>query len=149
MVVGLLGNESSDSNRFTLVTPKSENDVRLQATLGNQNPTGLPMGVVSSILLMIKKCLFLMLLLNQDAETTGISIMVQDRSYYVLQEEGIIRNGENLLRNSMWVIQFILRQKSNIGMVQHQKAILYILQKVYQMKMLPTSGLKQWMKKNI
>ena len=47
MVVGLLGNESSDSNRFTLVTPKSENDVRLQATLGNQNPTGLPVGVVS------------------------------------------------------------------------------------------------------
>ena len=49
MVVGLLGNESSDSNRFTLVTPKSENDVRLQATLGNQNPTGLPVGVVSDI----------------------------------------------------------------------------------------------------
>ena len=47
MVVGLLGNESSDSNRFTLVTPKSENDVRLQATLGNRNPTGLPVGVVS------------------------------------------------------------------------------------------------------
>ena len=47
MVVGLLDNESSDSNRFTLVTPKSENDVRLQATLGNQNPTGLPVGVVS------------------------------------------------------------------------------------------------------
>ena len=47
MVVGLLGNESSDSNRFTLVTPKSENDVRLQATLDNQNPTGLPMGAVS------------------------------------------------------------------------------------------------------
>ena len=46
MVAGLLGNESSDSNRFTLVTPKSENDVRLQATLGNQNPTGLPVGVV-------------------------------------------------------------------------------------------------------
>ena len=46
MVVGLLGNESSDSNRLTLVTPKSENDVRLQATLDNQNPTGLPMGVV-------------------------------------------------------------------------------------------------------
>jgi len=46
VVVGLLGNESSDSNRFTLVTPKSENDVRLQATLGNQNPTGLPVGVV-------------------------------------------------------------------------------------------------------
>ena len=46
MVVGLLGNESSDLNRLTLVTPKSENDVRLQATLGNQNPTGLPVGVV-------------------------------------------------------------------------------------------------------
>jgi hypothetical protein len=42
VVAGLLGNKSSDSNRFTLVTPKSENDVRLQATLGNQNPTGLP-----------------------------------------------------------------------------------------------------------
>lgn len=49
MVVGLLGNESSDSNRFTLVTPKSENDVRLQATLGNQNPTGLPVGVVREV----------------------------------------------------------------------------------------------------
>ena len=47
MVAGLLGNESSDSNRFTLVTPKSENDVRLQATLGNQNPTGLPVGVAA------------------------------------------------------------------------------------------------------
>lgn len=35
VVVGLLGNESSDLNRFTLVTPKSENDVRLQATLDN------------------------------------------------------------------------------------------------------------------
>ena len=46
MVAGLLGNESSDSNRFTLATPKSENDVRLQATLGNQNPMGLPVGVV-------------------------------------------------------------------------------------------------------
>ena len=48
MVVGLLGNESSDLNRLTLVTPKSENDVRLQATLDNQNPTGLPVGVVSN-----------------------------------------------------------------------------------------------------
>ena len=47
MVVGLLGNKSSYLNRFTLVTPKSENDVRLQAKLGNQNPTGLPVGVVS------------------------------------------------------------------------------------------------------
>ena len=46
MVVGLLGNKSPDSNRLTLVTPKSENDVRLQATLGNQNPTGLPVGAV-------------------------------------------------------------------------------------------------------
>ena len=46
MVVGLLGNKSPDSNRFTLVTPKPENGVRLQATLGNQNPTGLPVGVV-------------------------------------------------------------------------------------------------------
>ena len=47
MVVGLLGNKSPDSNRLTLVTPKSENDVRLQAKLGNQNHTGLPVGVVS------------------------------------------------------------------------------------------------------
>ena len=47
MVVGLLGNKSPDSNRLTLVNPKSENDVRLQAKLGNQNPTGLPVGVVS------------------------------------------------------------------------------------------------------
>ena len=46
MVVGLLGNESSDLNRLTLVTPKSENDVRLQATLDSQNPKGWPMGVV-------------------------------------------------------------------------------------------------------
>ena len=54
MVVGLLGNESSDSNRLTLVTPKSENDVRLQATLDNQNPTGLPVGVVSVLRKRIK-----------------------------------------------------------------------------------------------
>ena len=47
MVVGLLGNESPDSNRLTLVTPKPENGVRLQATLDNQNPTGLPVGAVS------------------------------------------------------------------------------------------------------
>ena len=46
MVVGLLGNENPDSNRFTLVTPKPENGVRLQATLDNQNPTGLPGGAV-------------------------------------------------------------------------------------------------------
>ena len=49
MVVGLLSNESPDLNRFILVTPKPENGVRLQATLGNQNPTGLPMGAVRSI----------------------------------------------------------------------------------------------------
>ena len=46
MVEGLFGNESSDSNRFTLITPKPENGVRLQATLGNQNPTGLPVRAV-------------------------------------------------------------------------------------------------------
>ncbi|SFL55922.1 hypothetical protein SAMN05216390_1481, partial [Lachnospiraceae bacterium KH1T2] len=46
VVVGLLGNKSPDSNKFTLVTPKSENDVRLQVTLANQNPTGLPVGTV-------------------------------------------------------------------------------------------------------
>ena len=50
MVVGPLGNKSPDSNRFTLVTPKSENDVRLQAKLGNQNPTGLPVGVVRTLM---------------------------------------------------------------------------------------------------
>jgi hypothetical protein len=49
VVVGLLGNESPDSDRFTLVTPKPENGVRLQATLGNQNPTGLPVGAVRII----------------------------------------------------------------------------------------------------
>ena len=46
MVVGLLGNEGPDSNRFTLVTPKPENGVRIQTTLGNQNPTALPVGAV-------------------------------------------------------------------------------------------------------
>lgn len=56
MVVGSLGNKSPDSNRFTLVTPKPENGVRLQATLGNQNPTGLPVGVVRNFkLASIKK----------------------------------------------------------------------------------------------
>ena len=52
MVVGLLGNESPDSNRFTLVTPKPENGVRLQAKLGNQNPTGLPVGAVRGMAIM-------------------------------------------------------------------------------------------------
>ena len=51
MVVGLLGNKSTYSNRFILVFPKPENGVRLQATLGSKNPTGLPMGVVSEILI--------------------------------------------------------------------------------------------------
>ena len=47
MVVGSLGNKSPHSNRITLVLPKSENDVRLRATLGSENPTGLPVGAVS------------------------------------------------------------------------------------------------------
>ncbi|RGI85566.1 hypothetical protein DWZ29_01655 [Anaerobutyricum hallii] len=46
VVVRLLDNESPDSNRLTLVTPKPANGVRLQATLDNQNPTGLPVGAV-------------------------------------------------------------------------------------------------------
>ena len=50
MVVGLLGNKSPDSNRLTLVTPKPENGVRLQATLSNQNLTGLPMRAVRKFL---------------------------------------------------------------------------------------------------
>ena len=54
MVVGLLGNESPDSDRFTLVTPKPENGVRLQATLGNQNPMGLPVGAVRKAAVPIK-----------------------------------------------------------------------------------------------
>ena len=49
VVVGLLGNKSPDSNRLTLVIPKSENDVRLQATLGNQNPTGKARGSSQSV----------------------------------------------------------------------------------------------------
>ena len=44
--LGCKVNESPDSNRFTLVTTKSENDVRLRATLDNQNPTGSPVGAV-------------------------------------------------------------------------------------------------------
>ena len=44
VVVGLLGNECPDSNRFALVTPKSENDVRLrlQATLDIRTPRDCP-----------------------------------------------------------------------------------------------------------
>ena len=42
-VVGHFGNESPDSNRFTLVTPKPENGVRLQATLQSE-PHGLARG---------------------------------------------------------------------------------------------------------
>ena len=52
MVVGLLGNESTYSNRLILVTPKSENDVRLQAKLGSENPTDLPVGVVMRCVVM-------------------------------------------------------------------------------------------------
>ena len=44
MAIGLLGNESPDLNRFLFVTSKPENGVRLQATPGNQNPMGLPVG---------------------------------------------------------------------------------------------------------
>ena len=40
-VVGHFGNESPDSNRFTLVTPKPENGVRLQAHF-NQAPRTSP-----------------------------------------------------------------------------------------------------------
>ncbi|MST90198.1 hypothetical protein FYJ79_11595 [Sharpea azabuensis] len=58
MVVGLLGNKSPDSNRFTLVTPKPENGVRLQATLGNQNPTGLPLGAVRLLVKTKSTCTF-------------------------------------------------------------------------------------------
>ena len=43
VVVGLFGNESPDSNRFTIVTPKPENGVRLQATLQSE-PHGLARG---------------------------------------------------------------------------------------------------------
>ena len=57
MVVRPLGNESSGLNRFTLVTPKSENDVRLQATLDNQNPTGKLVGVVRIVYLCEKQYL--------------------------------------------------------------------------------------------
>ena len=75
MVAGLLGNESSDSNRFTLVTPKSENDVRLQATLGNQNPTGLPVGVVSPFICILIKELFMscigMVVIKKTGEVHG------------------------------------------------------------------------------
>ena len=49
MIIGLLGNKSSYSNRLILVNPKSENDVRLQAKLDSKNPMGLPVGVVSEI----------------------------------------------------------------------------------------------------
>ena len=74
MVTGLLGNESSDSNRFTLVTPKSENDVRLQATLGNQNPTGLPVGVVSNRLaVLVKNGFVIPILVNKRIRSYKLS----------------------------------------------------------------------------
>ena len=59
MVVGLLSNESPDSNRFTLVTPKPANGVRLQATFGNQNPIGLLVGAVSLLLFKVISCIML------------------------------------------------------------------------------------------
>jgi len=55
VVVGLLGNENPDLNRFTLVTPKPANGVRLQATLDNQNPTGLPVGAVRILMYLQSK----------------------------------------------------------------------------------------------
>ena len=54
VVVGLLGNKSPDSNRFRLVTPKPENGVWLQVTLGNQNPTGKLVGAVSDRFILFK-----------------------------------------------------------------------------------------------
>ena len=42
VVVGLFGKKSSDSNRFTLVTPKPENGVRIQATLQSEPPQACP-----------------------------------------------------------------------------------------------------------
>ena len=66
MVVGLLGNKSPDSNRLTLVTPKSLNDVRLQATLGNQNPTGLPVGAVRLVYLTRQQDALLLFLLQMN-----------------------------------------------------------------------------------
>ncbi|MEE3308429.1 hypothetical protein [Sharpea azabuensis] len=44
MVVGPLGNKSPDSDRFTLVTPKPENGVRLQATPWQSELHGLAPG---------------------------------------------------------------------------------------------------------
>jgi DNA-binding transcriptional regulator YiaG len=71
VVVGLLGNKSPDSNRFTLVTPKSENDVRLQATLANQNPTGLPVGTVSAK----RKAFFMEIYTTSEfAKKIGVSV---------------------------------------------------------------------------
>jgi len=55
VVVGLLGNENPDLNRFTLVTPKPANGVRLQATLDNQNPTSLPVGAVRILMYLQSK----------------------------------------------------------------------------------------------
>ena len=71
MVAGLLGNESSDSNRFTLVTPKSENDVRLQATLGNQNPTDLPVGVVRGYIIDLYQ-----MIIPASPESLGLRIVI-------------------------------------------------------------------------
>ena len=79
MVVGLLGNESPDSNRFILVTPKSENDVRLQVTLGNQNPTGLPVGAVreshgeNPVYVLFNRDWG-----GEDTEDNGVAVLIED-----------------------------------------------------------------------
>ena len=92
MVIGLLGNESPDSNRFTPVTPKSENDVRLQATLGNQNPTGLPVGAVSAIIVKLcqklsaalKSCMnILVAILQAHVKLQKVSAILMHRRYHM------------------------------------------------------------------
>ena len=77
MVVGLLGDKSPDSNRFTLVTPKSENDVRLQAKLGNQNPTGLPVGAVRFSIYVVR-LIYKISLFGTDICTDKSVILIQD-----------------------------------------------------------------------
>lgn len=56
--MGLLGNKSPDLNGFVFVTPKPENSVRLQATLGNQNPAGLPAGTVRERHIKANRCCY-------------------------------------------------------------------------------------------
>ncbi len=89
-----------------------------------------------------------MLLLNQDAETTGISIMVQDRSYYVLQEEGIIRMGKTCSELNVGDTVYIAPEIKHWHGAAPESYFVHIAESVPN-KMLQTSGLKQWMKKNI